>query len=1161
MPVNGKVWTADYRRWKGVLDASVSHSGLGTGSYSASGGFAVLFTPDAVLESAFFTVSMSYDVDAGTNATTYTGPGAPLGVSWADTGPLTVEVILEGDEVYNIGGNWLQNGTVTVYNNGVLKITASVSGFISGGLGPDYLMYGAMCIYGSVSGTASTTGLPGPLPTTYSYSSTCDPTLTLSADFQEPGSGVWTGVPFTLYSGTAPAVPGACDDPGLGTVAGSNTTSAVLTGHALQSTEKSEYDSGDITECCTQTYCCGSLYYESCITQHPAVPWTRYKTEVISESRTAAAGLVPDLDRSIERMETGARFLLYRTEMPETQWSGAASCDDDGVITSTSTGGTVHPHQDVLLLEVSDSTASIEDTFAYHAYSEAHLAGGQTKTVTYETVIVGGILCPAAVFCPPPCEDESTVVEVWVGYTPEPPGESYSSSRSFDFPSSVGPSSDMAGYMGHAEPRPRYLNSWCNPHWSFFNWFQDWDVDGSPADRFDYWMTAWQQFTYNTALSSPTMLRVHNVSDPLAYDGDRAFLDAFCGTGLAWCGINRWQTFPVTPMSSFTYDENSPGLWSVDDGTLVVDASGATSTPTGSFSGDVTFDLDLSSFTEAPFLWPALANKITPDWDASNISACSVYLVGRNGETVLVSTDEPGVEKDWPYGTPSKYCGDWVDDWGLDGIVDQGSDYDAGGDSTTVFNDPTLSMSTQGLSDRTAAKLRFVATPTDASMPVTIDFPNLRYTLSSARQQFVTTPQRQVTVHGAGPGVRFGSWVWYPSSWTNPPLVGPGPYKSTIVDVLEFGQVVLQGIAYDDGFTTLLTTLFDTFEGQSVGQVDRDGVGFILPPSGAAEWNLALVNSYAEVPPVGWIPVRKRDSDWATTGAFAQEVWIWSQGSTRYVAPYEGANAVSPANVVWTSPLTTLTGWAITSHAHALTNLEDDFLVDQGGEPRGQDYRPWHGTYQNWPVSIFGQTPSIYCTPEGEIFEAYVDSDSNVVVRYATPNAPFVGWETTTTVTSTNDCLGPYISGELSPIRRIWVYFWRDLGGGSTGTYSTYSDDFARTWSTPDSVASDVVLIGHRSNADGDRLRAWFEFDSGTSGPGTIKGQFWGVGDTAWSSTFSFLDSSSSPISVAENGWSGGGFDGGHAPSNPWEMSLVKDGDTTPTFFLSYDDGQTWNEV
>lgn len=46
----------------------------------------------------------------------------------------------------------------------------------------------------------------------------------------------------------------------------------------------------------------------------------------------------------------------------------------------------------------------------------------------------------------------------------------------------------------------RYWDYLCNVHWSHGSWFQDWDVEGSPADLNEYWQPVRQQHFDNTAL-------------------------------------------------------------------------------------------------------------------------------------------------------------------------------------------------------------------------------------------------------------------------------------------------------------------------------------------------------------------------------------------------------------------------------------------------------------------------------------------------------------------------------------------------------------------------------------------------------------------------------------------------------------------------------------
>lgn len=1149
MPENGLVWKADARRWKFTLDGSGSHSGLGTGSYAASASAIVPFTPDALLEGAFFTLSMSVDIDAGTGSVTYAGPGAPLGVTYGGACPLTVEVVLEADECYNIGGNWYQNGTLKLYVGGVLKITASVSGTVSGGLGPHYLMYGGEEVYASLSPpTASTTGLPGTMPDTYAYSSSADATLTIWCEWQEPGSGVWTGHPVTFHPSNPPAVPGSCTDPGYGSVSGSTTTAFVLSTHAENSVTRTEYDSGTVTLVCTHVYCDGVEQPGSpyCVSQPGGgVAWKRWKTVVESKSTSVAAGLIADRDKSVGRIAPGTKFLMFRTEMPETKYAGSSSCDDNGVSASTTTGGTVHPHQAQILQEVTDSLAAMEDTFSYRSYSERQASGGWSKTVTFDDNLAG-LLYPSILPCTDP-DAIQTQVDVLTGWVEPPDNESYSSGRSYTFPSYVGPSSDMAGYLGHALERPRYINSWCNPHWSFFLWFEPWKVDGSPEGVEEYWLQLRQQHIDNAGLPSPSRSRNHVVSDGLANDqGMRAFFNAFTG-GLPWVGVNRWQTKSVTPLTDYTYGTGSASLWSVDDGTLSTDATGVTSTPAGSFAGNPKFEMLLSSWTVEPFLWPALADAGVFDWVTGNISAVSVSLKGRNGETVAWPCTR-GVESAWPKGQPSKYCGSWVQDYGADGVVDQGADQDAGGDSATVYADPALCTAAQGLADYTAAKLVFTVTPIDPTMPVTVKWPRLKYTKSASRLLVNESAQDQVHVHPDGPGVRTGDLAWYDGflGWINPPLVEPGTSKTTAVDGLEYDRLLLRGVAYNGGspdLTTELTQRWTSFEVNSVGGVARNSVSFFFPNSGSVDWRMALVNTISEVPPLGTMPVRKRDtSTWQPTGAWAQETWIWAQDYTRHVSTLVPGHVFEPLGGQWTASGAGVTGWLVTEHHHVLDNSESGFNIKQLAHVRGKDFRPWRGSFEVWAPDQARAIWNAVSRP-GLYHEAW--QQDGAIWHAASYHGRPPNDESNELDAADEARFATYDHG-MSRIHYVFA-----VDGDVKYAQST---DHGRTLWTMSTVITGAkhphISI---SRTSGYEIVSAFRLDTGTQG--TIVAVSRHLGESAWSTEFTFKDSAGSDIAFEDDV-----FCLTHTETGQHSLVLVarKAGEDDISRWESLDGGKSW---
>jgi len=262
--------------------------------------------------------------------------------------------------------------------------------------------------------------------------------------------------------------------------------------------------------------------------------------------------------------------------MPITQKTAIASCTD-GVTTSDTQTTTVHPNQSEILQVVEYPAAAIEGTFTYPSYAPLTAVSGKSYTKTFQFYeLTGACVCPPSWFVPVACDGEEVA-----GYScelvwPDHETEDQSYSASFSFPSSVG--TDIAGYLSHNEALPRYINSWCNPHWSYALWTQDWEVDLNPETWNDYWKYVGSQWINNSPAAISRDTRNHLVSEGLTNDGNQGFLETFFG-GLRWLGISRWHTKEVTPRTDYTYGTASETLWTADQGTITMDATEITVTP------------------------------------------------------------------------------------------------------------------------------------------------------------------------------------------------------------------------------------------------------------------------------------------------------------------------------------------------------------------------------------------------------------------------------------------------------------------------------------------------------------------------------------------------------------------------------------------------------
>lgn len=426
----------------------------------------------------------------------------------------------------------------------------------------------------------------------------------------------------------------------------------------------------------------------------------------------------------------------------------------------------------------------------------------------------------------------------------------------------------------------------------------------------------------------------------------------------------------LTPGGWFD-EESDSGGWFSDE--VPPPSSGA------GFSGDVEITITQGSFTVEPFLWPHLANKVLADI-VSNVSTLKVYGEGTDGSRVLINNNQPGITKPKTAGQSTEYAGSWAQDFGAGVVTDTGNDHapTTGGISSGVMGSAHLSTAFQMLADRTYESIILVCTPTDPDQPIEVNF-GLEYDLSASRKVVHENAHQNAIIHPSGPGVRTGFFNTGTSgTLTNPPTVYDPTERSNLVDGLITGRLLVEGIAHDDGLTTELTTLYDTTEGQSVGQARNNSHWFWLPVT-SADWIMAVVNSMSEIPPLCEYPLRERNATtWEDDGDFVQHVYIAAQEPDYFVNPSQAVELrADDDTTVWTSPGSGVAGWSVSEHSHAVDNDETDFgiwLADRFGE-----LRPFRGHYSVVPP-IEGVGGLSYCVaPDLKHYVAFTNATGQVV--------------------------------------------------------------------------------------------------------------------------------------------------------------------------------------
>lgn len=1134
MPNNGRIIDWASIEWKCGSTGSATGSGDGDATYGHSAEAYTQFTPDAIDTAIGIYLSAQSDFDgtSGSWQVLYDGPGAPPGgyiVGGSGfMSDVSISAIARDVKLYCklTGSLWQLSWTqVDIYVNGAFDITLTGSAIdtASAGTGPNYVPLIGIPLYLTGGVSAGRANVP-----TYSYDA-CDPEGDLPIEwetqttggpyggwrFQELG-GDWISLPVTPYSGDAPSAgdcPFGLDLTGIIDV--SETWDA-----AIACTARSRfhhvfvgrtYTTVDVTQIClcsteegtTETRTSLGTFNSYC--DDPCLGFSQgyvdeFYTESESEGGSGSILLVPDLTRSIEKLTDDYRALWYRGTFPSATASLSHSCTDDGITTTEAETPEVYPAVSEFLACVGNADHAIEDPFAETIYAPTTIGKSQSYSKVFSYHAPELCACPPIGIDPVPCPGGFCVL----GYEciesrPEVQDDiSQSESVGLSFPATVGTG---GGYQSHAVPLARYLATWPNPHWQFFFWREDWEVDGDEVPWADYWGLIREQWLYNVALPGGEQRETRNslILSPIENEnGNTPFLDTFAG-GLRWIGVSRWITDEITLPSSLTLSEEIPGEWSAvdDECDIALDASGIICE--NFTAGTVSVELDIAQWNIEPFMLLHLAKLVQVGWGA-NVDSMTVLVVGTDGSTTTLGTTETTYEL--PQGAQSKYAGSWGAELGAGAVSDLGIDDDADGVSTATMSDPERAFAFQLGTGQTFAKLRFTITPTDVGDPVVISWPSFTFPTGHPKQYWENS-KAQTWLWADSSGVRWGQWTFYIEGfgYQFPPVPTALGTANTIIDWLSFRRVALEGVHGLTGgtpdLTTELTQLYDTYEGQAVSVVDKHSHACPLPEKVEdATIRAALINSFSEVPPMACFPYRQRDDEWQPVGDYAQVVWDWTQETRNLISSDINPakltdDADNPVGAALSSPPN---GWHIWQFAPELDNTESGWKIVTI-DRTWAEVRPWHG----WFCLLFGApapgaNPWNLMSMIGQYHRTDV-IDGEVWYRRATFSAPFGGFEHEGQVTSSGDCTHPRMEEDGRPV--LYLIYIRD----GVGLCIRASSDEGTTFGSETVLIADAYFPTIAKDPLGTLVALGFVYDSGTSGPGKVYMRRRGPGDTSWSAS------------------------------------------------------------
>lgn len=709
---------------------------------------------------------------------------------------------------------------------------------------------------------------------------------------------------------------------------------------------------------------------------------------------------VPNFARSIERIGTDYRGFWLRTATPSATAYSNVYCPAG----TTSDSEERVPARDELLAVVGQSAHAIEDVLNDSVgclYSKQTVTTDPTFLYTTESYLDGA------------------------GY-----------------PTGIG-----NPILSSSNARARYWDYLVNPHWNYFLWFEDWDVDGSATDLILYWNPIRQQWLYNSALDISEQLYTRNNIVLDACKGSWLWHELYISHNLRQIGASRFDVENVTPLTSYTYDSGDSALFTYEDCAAAL-GSDIVLTATGGATS-IAYELDLAEFNSASELWNFLADQYQFDWITTNISAIRHYFVGSDGNENLL-TFTKGVWTDRARAESTRYAGSWAIDNGNGIVFNTGSDILASGQSASTMADGELVHGFELAPGSTWAKLR-VEVDLVATGSCTLNYPKFRVNGVTDPSLVTESAQSCAFLYADQSGFRYGNAKWTDpitgSLQSEPYSVGMASQMS-IVDGLAWRNVQLLGQAKDTGLSTDITSLFDSVEGDTVEDVAFDTHAVILPSPTRTRFQLALINNYKEFPPLALMPRKARDSDWAETGSYCLESWSWIPEPQRYVTPgTDEIEVYTPGDVLITSVEAGYpAGWAVSKHSQALDNTETGYKVKIAGEDFAR-IRPWQGHFGVFGLrSETGSGISADVGPSLRHVRAYISG---------TDTWAGTGWNASTPVTFADSAVlsgGEWLSiryNRSSNGQQVW------LARESSGSVILYrSSDGSKTFSVVGIIAS-----------------------------------------------------------------------------------------------------------
>lgn len=736
-----------------------------------------------------------------------------------------------------------------------------------------------------------------------------------------------------------------------------------------------------------------------------------YRYDNKTEGASASGTIIPDLPKTVARLNDDYAAIIYRGGFPRV--TEAARLVDlvhrDGYpLTSPPWIFTDEreklPAHSQFLATVQNSEHIIEAPMLQPTYSACNIS----KSV-FDFTRENELVVPTG-----------STEWWWIGGPPFPPGFDQpqvtrrNDAGYYTFPNSIDTDSQVQSYLTHQNKLVEYLNTWANPHWSYFLWMPPdsssesvkWKIEGIGVNPPDYWLDARQQHIEHPSLPTGERLKIRNhiVTEPLGQNGLAGLMhDQTFGQITSFWGISRFHTDKIEPQASITTNINTAPAWSIGDGegTITVSNDHVTIHPAADAS-TIHLTLDVGRFTEYPYMAPHTTTEQSVGWSGDSITSVTVEEVGIDKSKVVLTDTPARLEK--KLGTAKKYVGTWKQDYGADYISDIGKDIykpTSASMSSSIMSSPEGVFTFRLLPARGYDKLLFTIT-IDSPSDILINSP----TFYNGWEVEDTALLRESAMESSvlvkdGPQWRYGQWCFYDPmlGFLNPPLVKEAIGMPTVLDWLAFKRLVWQCKgAFEDLYAEVVTLYDEGIEWTQLKHLAADPFNEIPVTHSfmhRTDNNLLgiMVNSYSEVPPLaGWVNA-SRDDELQPSDGFSQTAYsLCSTKQWLATTGQEGDNVnelIKPPNDSVLTAADLPRGYLGGFHKQIVDGSEAiDWLVRKDGIDWAK-VRPWHGYFSILYASLDIRSISYDTSDAMRHYLAYVNEEGRIWVKRADNILPF----------------------------------------------------------------------------------------------------------------------------------------------------------------------------